>query len=97
MQIFITDIADNIHQDDEQLNDIISTYLFSQGIESTVSQWRLDNYIDLRRWAYPDKEDYLDGIVKLSSSDETVQTEGQEQIDTYTTACLAVKARFPKE
>jgi len=95
--MLITDIADNIQQDDEQLNDIISTYILSQGLEATTAQWRLDNYADLRRWAYPDKEDYLDGIVKLSSDDEDTQTEGQEQIDTYTTACLAVKARFPKE
>jgi hypothetical protein len=95
--MLITDIAENIQEADEQLNAIISTYLFDNGIERTVEQWRIENYSDLRRWAYPDKEVYLDAQVKLSSTDETIQTEGQAQLDQYYADCLAVKARFPKE
>lgn len=44
-------------------------------------------YKDLRAAEYPDYREYLDGVVKGD----------QAQIDTYITACLAVKAKYPKE
>ena len=97
MQILITDIAENISETDEQLNAIISTYLFDHGIESTTEQWRIENFSELRRWAYPDYAVYLDAQVKLSSTDEATQAEGQAQLDQYFADCLAVKTRFPKE
>jgi hypothetical protein len=97
MQILITDIAENIQEPDDQLNAIISTYLFDSGIEQTIEQWRIENYSDLRRWAYPGKEIYLDAQVKLSSPDPMLQAEGQAQLDQYFADCLAVKKRFPKE
>jgi hypothetical protein len=97
MQILITDIAENIQEPDEQLNAIISTYLFDNGIEQTVAEWRIENYAELRRWAYPDYATYLDAQVKLSSPDSAVQAEGQAQLDKYYADCLAVKDRFPKE
>lgn len=43
-------------------------------------------YAELRRAAYPDFREYLDGIVKGD----------QAQIDKYIADCLAVKAKYPK-
>jgi hypothetical protein len=43
-------------------------------------------YIAKRAAEYPPMTDYLDGIVKGN----------QTQIDAYITACLAVKAKYPK-
>lgn len=40
----------------------------------------------LRRYAYPDANDYLDGIAKGDTA----------QVQTYIDACLAVKARYVK-
>ena len=44
-------------------------------------------YQELRAAEYPDYRDYLDGVVK---GDQT-------QIDAYIAACLAVKAKYPKQ
>jgi len=44
-------------------------------------------YADLRAQEYPPMADYLDGVVKGD----------QAQIDAYIEACLAVKAKYPKE
>lgn len=43
-------------------------------------------YIAKRAAEYPPMTDYLDGIVKGN----------QTQIDAYITACLSVKAKYPK-
>lgn len=43
-------------------------------------------YQRLRSLEYPDFKTYLDGIVKGD----------QEQVDQYISACLAVKAKYPK-
>lgn len=44
-------------------------------------------YAELRSAEYPDFRDYLDGIVKGD----------QAQVQAYIDACLAVKAKYPKE
>jgi hypothetical protein len=44
-------------------------------------------YAELRAAEYPPMADYLDGVVKGD----------QDQIDAYIAACLAVKAKYPKE
>ena len=44
-------------------------------------------YQELRAAEYPDYRDYLDGVVKGD----------QAQIDAYIAACLAVKAKYPKQ
>ena len=44
-------------------------------------------YAELRAAEYPDFRDYLDGIVKGD----------QAQVQAYIDACLAVKAKYPKE
>ena len=45
------------------------------------------SYADKRRAEYPPMTDYLDGIVKGD----------QAQVQAYIDACLAVKAKYPKE
>lgn len=44
-------------------------------------------YRELRAAAYPPMADYLDGIVKGDAA----------QVQAYIDACLAVKAKYPKE
>lgn len=44
-------------------------------------------YAELRAAEYPPMADYLDGIVKGD----------QAQVQAYIDACLAVKAKYPKE
>jgi hypothetical protein len=44
-------------------------------------------YAEKRAMEYPDYRDYLDGVVKGD----------QAQVQAYIDACLAVKAKYPKE
>jgi len=44
-------------------------------------------YAEKRAAEYPDFRDYLDGVVKSD----------QAQVQAYIDACLAVKAKYPKE
>jgi tRNA A37 N6-isopentenylltransferase MiaA len=55
-------------------------------VERLQSEHDALEYQRLRAKEYPDFRDYLDGIVKGD----------QEQIDAYISACLAVKAKYPK-
>jgi len=91
-----SDIPKTIHNgaDDTELNAVIQDYLGSDG---NVQQWRIDNYAQLRAWAYPKMAEYNDAQVKLSSTDSAIQSEGQAQLDQYVADCLTVKQRFPKE
>jgi hypothetical protein len=45
------------------------------------------SYAEKRATEYPDFRDYLDGVVKGN----------QTQVQAYIDACLAVKAKYPKE
>lgn len=51
------------------------------------TEFSAKEYQRKRAAEYPDFRDYLDGIVKGD----------QAQIDAYIAACLAVKAKYPKE
>ena len=55
-------------------------------VERLQAEYDSLEYQRLRATEYPDFRDYLDGIVKND----------QEQIDAYISACLAVKAKYPK-
>ncbi len=46
--------------------------------------------------AYPDFRDFIDAEVKIHSGNAELAAEGQQQLAGYIEACLAVKARFPK-
>jgi len=80
--------------DDTELNAVIQDYL---GPDGDVTQWRIDNYTQLRAWAYPPIAEINDAQVKLNSLDETIKNEGQQQLNNYVAKCLQVKNRFPKE
>jgi hypothetical protein len=55
---------------------------------AAVNAWVDPNAYKSKRAAeYPPMADYLDGVVKGD----------QAQIDAYVAACLAVKAKYPKE
>jgi len=55
---------------------------------AAVNAWVDPNAYKHKRAAeYPPMTDYLDGVVKGD----------QAQIDAYVAACLAVKAKYPKE
>ena len=56
--------------------------------EAAIRQadWDSKTYVEKRVAEYPDFTDYLDGVVKGD----------QAQIDAYISACLAVKAKYPK-
>lgn len=94
----ITNIAEAIkaQKTDEELNIIIQDFINEWSEEMTVEEWRLANYSDLRRWAYPDYTIYLDAIVKINCNIQDIQLNGQEQLDQYYQDCMAVKERFPK-
>ena len=56
--------------------------------EAAVAAWVDPTAYQRKRAAeYPPMADYLDGVVKGD----------QSQIDAYVAACLAVKAKYPKE
>ena len=56
--------------------------------EAAVAAWVDPTAYQRKRAAeYPPMADYLDGVVKGD----------QAQIDAYVAACLAVKAKYPKE
>lgn len=56
--------------------------------EVAVAAWVDPNAYKRKRAAeYPPMSDYLDGVVKGD----------QAQIDAYVAACLAVKAKYPKD
>lgn len=80
----------HVHVDDDDTTQIGATYNPTTGALTNppVPDWKegLDNTA-LRRLTYPDFRDYLDGVVKGD----------QDQIQAYIDACLAVKAKYPKE
>jgi hypothetical protein len=51
------------------------------------AEYEAKEYQRKRAAEYPPMSDYLDGVVKGD----------QAQIDAYVAACLAVKAKYPKE
>jgi hypothetical protein len=56
-------------------------------LQTKQEQFDAMAYAEKRRTEYPSIVDYIDGVVKGD----------QAQIDAYIAACLAVKAKYPKE
>lgn len=67
-----------------------------------IGAWRDDyiapvlTYAEKRAAEYPDPRDYLDAEVKLNSGYQDLIAEGEKQKKDYVAACLAVKAKYPK-
>jgi hypothetical protein len=57
--------------------------------------WRVENYALLRRIFYPPIAEFADAQVKVAAGGH-LALEGKSQLDAYTTACMAIKYRFPK-
>ena len=55
--------------------------------EKKLAEFNALSYADKRLMEYPPVTDYLDGLVKGDT----------EQMQTYIDACLAVKAKYPKQ
>lgn len=55
-------------------------------VEAAIAEAAKTEYQRQRAAEYPSVTDYLDGVVKGD----------QAQIDAYISACLAVKAKYPK-
>jgi hypothetical protein len=90
-----THIADAIKakEDDTVVNILIQQHIDDFNLTVSVTQWRLDNYSQLRGWTYPSQFDYLDAKVKQTKVDKK---EGEDQEIEYLAKCIAVKERFPK-
>jgi hypothetical protein len=56
-------------------------------VERLQADYEFNEYQRKRAAEYPPMADYLDAVVKGD----------QAQIDAYVAACLAVKAKYPKE
>jgi len=99
MGTLITDIPKTINNDatDTELNAVIDQYLTDWNINKTVFEWRIENYAQLRQWAYPPMAELNDAQAKLNSGVTELENEGQNQLNNYVQKCLGVKARFPKE
>ena len=97
MTTLITDIAKNIQLPDTELNIIIQSYLDDNPTETQdVTQWRIENYSELRRWAYPLAFDLTDAMVKIENGNSEEQLEGHAQRIKYYDDCYDLKQRFPK-
>lgn len=97
---FITDILRNTQLSDVDLDNLIQSYLdgmYYDGPNTTVTQWRIDNYAKLREVSYPPVPEYTDAQVKINSGIPELETEGQTQLNNYIQNCLDVKTRFPKK
>lgn len=55
-----------------------------------------DHYKVRRTLLYPPMEDLADALAKFYSQDSGVSAEGFAQLQTYSAACLSVKAQVPK-
>ena len=85
MKVLMTDIAHKINSSDIELNTIIQQFINDHGLVQTVEEWRIANYYDLRRWAYPPIGDSIGALL----------TGGTELAD-LKIATNVVKSRFPK-
>jgi hypothetical protein len=95
----ITDIAKAIQEgeSDSEVKTLILKYKEDFKVNVAPDDWMIQNYALLRRWAYPDIEDFLDATVKINSGDPALAAEGQAQLDDYVAKCLAVKAKYPEK
>ena len=64
-ETLITDIAASVQagDDDTALDAVIQQYITDWGLTETVAEWRIANYVDLRRWGYPVFQEYIDELV----------------------------------
>ncbi len=100
MTTLFSDVARSVHLLDSILNQVIQDFIdgkYFYDTPITVEQWRLNNYSELRQWAYPKPSELNDAQVKINSGISELVTEGEQQMEDYVNDCLNIKTRFPKE
>ena len=83
--IFITHPSVKVIRGDEAFDEAGNQVHYDEAVVQAHIDANL--YIEKRRAEYPPITDYIDGIVKGD----------QAQVQAYIDACLAVKAKYPKE
>lgn len=93
--VLLIDIARAVknHKSDDEIHLIIQDFV---GVNTSAEDWIIENYAELRRFAYPDPSDFLDAWIKINSGNEEMKDAGEKQMHDYVTQCLAVKSKFPK-
>ncbi len=92
MRVGLRDIYVAAKGDDATLNALIQKFIEDWTLNTTVSQWRIDNARDLRRAAYPDIGDVLDALFKVRKN----KPGGQAELDALDSQKEQIKNRFPK-
>jgi hypothetical protein len=80
----------------EEIDQSIAEAITESSDDTTVEQWKLDNYQLIREWAYPTYIEYIDAQVKINSKDLVLVSEGTEQLNRYYEDCLKVKDTYKK-
>ncbi len=101
MATLITDIYDSIKAGgtEIELNTVINQHIDDFGLDHSARIWRVENYQQLRTWAYPSTETYTTAVSKIDSGDfyfdADLRAEGQTELDQYYTDYIAAAERFP--
>lgn len=75
---------------------VTRTYTVTDKVGEALSSALLEVVHKQRSAAYPDYREFIDGMVKIHSSDAAVSAAGDAQVKAYCDACLAVKLKYPK-
>ncbi len=81
------EVATGIDDEGNALNEtrLVNVYQLVD-VSEQMKQWKIDNYILLRKPLYPKLEIFADAWVK----------DDVEAIEEYKQSCLAIKAKYPK-
>lgn len=80
---------------DELIREMISTPLRTAD-DHDVYTWRRDFYLDLRRWAYPTMETYVQAQANVAAGG-SLAIEGEQALAAYYAARLTADLRFPAD
>jgi len=92
--IYKTHLKFSGNETDTELDDKINSFFLDQ--IKDINTWKKENYDFLRKFFYPDFNEYIDAQVKIHSNDTKLQQDGQNQLTNYFQKCQAIKTRFPK-
>jgi hypothetical protein len=83
--------------DDDAINELIRAMLSTArrtADDHDVMSWRRDNYLDLRRWAYPPMETFAQAQANIAAGG-VAAIEGEAALSLYYAARLTADLRFP--
>lgn len=97
MDISINDVWHAAEESDTVLDSVIQSFLqspyFTGDPTTTVVQWRIENYSNLRKINFPHVADIEDAKYKIRQGDPN----GQIELDALDTDKTTIKLRFPQE